>query len=56
MSTYYELHNMQDVRIVKEIICEHEVCTIYGEEERGVAKFTLAICDSCGIKVEGESK
>jgi hypothetical protein len=37
-------------------MCEHEVCTIYGEEERGIARFTLAICDSCGIKIEGEGK
>jgi hypothetical protein len=35
-------------------ICEHEVCTVYGKEERGIAKFALAICDSCGDKVEGD--
>jgi hypothetical protein len=34
--------------------CQHELCTVYGEEERGVARFMLAICDSCGIKVEGD--
>jgi hypothetical protein len=35
-------------------ICEHEICTVYGEEERGVARFALATCDSCGIKIEGD--
>ena len=34
--------------------CEHEICTIYGEQERGAARFMLAICDSCGDKVEGD--
>ena len=34
--------------------CEHEICTIYGEQERGAARFMLAICDSCGAKVEGD--
>jgi len=56
MSTHFKLHDYADVRIVKEVICEHEICTIYGEEERGVAKFALAICDACGIEVEGEGK
>lgn len=35
-------------------ICEHEVCTVIGEEERGVARFALATCDSCGASVEGD--
>lgn len=35
-------------------ICEHAICTVYGEESRGVARYMLAICDSCGAKVEGD--
>lgn len=34
--------------------CEHELCTIYGEIERGIARYSLAICDSCGVEVEGD--
>jgi hypothetical protein len=36
------------------IKCEHDICTVYGEEERGVVRLMLATCDSCGAKVEGD--
>ena len=47
----YQAHAERRERMT---ICEHEICTVYGKQERGVSKFALAICDACGIEVEGD--
>ena len=43
MSTHFKLHDYADVRIVKEVICEHEICHVYGCKKEQQEDFYM--CD-----------